>query len=152
MKDENSIDMKKIIYAASAFVLLASYSCNKSAEGNKNVMVEETSDIQVENKNGTVDTTVSIQKTESDGGKIHTEYTDRYVAEDGSSALVTFKNNGKENSISIRSNNKTISAPRKADQGEGVYGNYDFQIVAKNDSVIITQGNNVIALKKARVN
>ncbi|MCB4235891.1 hypothetical protein LDL59_14600 [Kaistella anthropi] len=41
---------------------MASYSCNKSAEGNKNVVVEETSDIQVENKNGTVDTTVSIQK------------------------------------------------------------------------------------------
>ena len=55
------------------------------------------------------------------------EHTDRYVAEDGSSALVTFKNTGKENTISIRSNNKTISAPRKAEKGEGVYGNYDFE-------------------------
>lgn len=144
--------MKKIICAASALMLLASYSCNKPAEGNKNIVVEETSDIQVENNSGKADTSISVEKTENDGGKIQTEYTDRYVAEDGSSALVTFKNNGKENSISIRSNNKTISAPRKADQGEGVYGNYDFQIVAKNDSVIITQGNNVIALKKARVN
>ena len=149
---KNNIVMKKIIYSASAIALLTSYSCNKSTEGNKNVVVEETSDIQVENKNGTVDTTVSIQKTENDGGKIKTEYTDRYVAEDGSSALVTFKNNDKENTISIRSNNKTISAPRKGQKGEGVYGNYDFEIVAKNDSVIITQGNNVIALKKARVN
>lgn len=152
MRDKNNIDMKKIIYAASALMLLTIYSCNKPAEGNKNIVVEETSDIQVENNSGKADTSISVERTENDGGKIKTEYTDRYVAEDGSSALVTFKNNEKENSISIRSNNKTISAPRKADQGEGVYGNYDFQIVAKNDSVIITQGNNVIALKKARVN
>lgn len=152
MRDKNNIDMKKIIYAASALMLLTIYSCNKPAEGNKNIVVEETSDIQVENNSGKADTSISVERTENDGGKIKTEYTDRYVAEDGSSALVTFRNNEKENSISIRSNNKTISAPRKADQGEGVYGNYDFQIVAKNDSVIITQGNNVIALKKARVN
>lgn len=152
MRDKNNIDMKKIIYAASALMLLTIYSCNKPAEGNKNIVVEETSDIQVKNNSGKADTSISVERTENDGGKIKTEYTDRYVAEDGSSALVTFKNNEKENSISIRSNNKTISAPRKADQGEGVYGNYDFQIVAKNDSVIITQGNNVIALKKARVN
>ncbi len=75
-----------------------------------------------------------------------TEITERYVAEDGSSALVTTKE-GEENSISIRSNNKTISAPKKS---EGLYSNYDFEIVKRNDSVIITQGDNVIGLKKAR--
>lgn len=149
---KNNFVMKKIIYSASAIALLTSYSCNKSTEGNKNVIVEESSDIKVDNKNGSIDSTVSIEKIVKNGENTSTERTDRYVAEDGSSALVTFKNTDKEKSISIRSNNKTISAPRKEEKGEGVYGNYDFEIVAKNDSVIITQGNNVIALKKARVN
>ena len=75
------------------------------------------------------------------------EYTERYVGDDGSSALVTFKNTDEEKSISIRSNNKTISAPQKE---VGVYGNFDITIETKNDSIMITQEKNVIYLKKAR--
>jgi len=80
------------------------------------------------------------------------EFTDRYVADDGSSALVTFKTTDNEKSISIRSNNKTISAKQKKQTSEGIiYGNYDFEILSKTDTIKITQGNNVIVLKKARV-
>ena len=123
--------MKKIFYAAAIIGLMANVSCKKSTEGNKNVLVE----------NGTTATSDSAS----------TSKTERYVAEDGSSALVTFIDGEKESSISVRSNNKTIAAPQKSKTAEGgVYGNYDFEIVAKKDTVTITQGDNVILLKKAR--
>ena len=140
--------MKNIVYITATAALLISISCKKTTEGNKSVLVED-SGIQTGNtQNRSGDSTAVAQPNES-RAKMG-EYTERYVAEDGSSALVTFKNSEKENTISIRSNNKTIAAPKKEGAGSGIYGNYDFEIVAKNDSVIITQGNNIISLKKAR--
>lgn len=118
--------MKKILYTAAAITMISFASCSKKESGNKNVISADTENV-AENAN---------------------EETLRYVADDGSSALVTFKNDEDDKSISVRSNNKTISAPLK---GDSVYINYDFTIVAKNDSVTITQGDNVIKLKKARV-
>ena len=140
--------MKKRVFTASAVALLTIANCKKSTEGNKSIIVEDSAVTSKTEEPVKTDSVAVV--TESESGVKKGEYTDRYVAEDGSSALVTFKNTDKENTISIRSNNKTISAPRKADKGEGVYGNYDFEIVSKNDSVIITQGNNIISLKKAR--
>lgn len=140
--------MKNTIFIASVLTFLITSSCNKTTEGNKSIITEEstvsTSNEQVAKPDIPVLTTQNENEVKSG------EYTERYVAEDGSSALVTFKNSDKENTISIRSNNKTIAAPRKAASGPGVYGNFDFEIVSKNDSVIITQGNNIITLKKAR--
>jgi len=121
--------MKKIIYLATVIALSANVSCKKSTAGNSNVLTTEN----------------RTNEAASDSGI--SALTERYVAEDGSSALVTFQNSNEGKSISIRSNNKMISAPEKK---EGVYSNYDFEIVNKNDSITITQGNNVIKLKKAR--
>ena len=140
--------MKNSVFIASAVTLFTFVGCKKSTEGNKGIVVQDSAvEIRTEE---TVKTDSAAVLTENGNSIKAGEYTERYVAEDGSSALVTFKNSDKENTISVRSNNKTISAPRKADKGEGVYGNYDFEIVSKNDSVIITQGNNIISLKKAR--
>ena len=140
--------MKNSVFIASAVILFTIVGCKKSTEGNKSIIVEDSALTSKTDESVKTDSVAVV--TESENGVKKGEYTDRYVAEDGSSALVTFKNSDKENTISVRSNNKTISAPRKADKGEGVYGNYDFEIVSKNDSVIITQGNNIISLKKAR--
>src|SRR5690606_3752387 len=115
--------MKKLVLVASAILFSAVQSCDKK-EGNKSVIAAE-----------------NASDTNRD------EKTERYVAEDGSSALVTVRYNEDDKSISVRSNNKTITAPWKS---EGVYSNYDFEIMTKNDSVKITQGDNVITLKKAR--
>ncbi len=140
--------MKNIVLYASGAALFISLSCNKSTEGNKNIVMQDSA---VERSTEEPVKTDSAAILTENGNTIKAgEYTERYVAEDGSSALVTFRNTDKENTISIRSNNKTISAPKKADAGPGVYGNYDFEIISKNDSVIITQGNNIIGLKKAR--
>ncbi|MBH1960633.1 MAG: hypothetical protein I8H68_11025 [Flavobacteriia bacterium] len=140
--------MKTIVFYAAGAALFISLGCSKSTEGNKSIIVEDSAIESRTEEPGDTDSAAVLTKN---GNNIKAgEYTERYVAEDGSSALVTFKNTDKENTISIRSNNKTISAPKKTDAGPGVYGNYDFEIVAKKDSVIITQGNNIIALKKAR--
>lgn len=117
--------MKNVIYTIAAVILSITISCKKSTDGNKNVLVADNSNVK--------------------------ETTKRFVAEDGTSALVTVFEGDKENSISVRSNNKTISAEQKTKTAEGgIYENYDFQIVAKNDTVTITQGNNVIILRKAK--
>ncbi|WP_332034047.1 hypothetical protein [Kaistella sp.] len=140
--------MKNSVFIESAVILFTIVGCKKSTEGNKSIIVEDSAvEIRTEEP---VKTDSAAVLTENGNSIKAGEYTERYVAEDGSSALVTFKNTDKENTISIRSNNKTISAPKKADAGPGVYGNYDFEIISKNDSVIITQGNNIIGLKKAR--
>lgn len=139
--------MKKIFILAASSLLLLSFSCKKNTEGNKSIIKQESgysADLPKDSMTAPATTTAG-ENTNAP------EYTERYVADDGSSALVTFKNTPKEKTISIRSNNKTISAPQKeAWPKGGVYGNFDITIVAKNDSVTITQEKNVIHLKKAR--
>ena len=114
--------MKKIIIVTFGVSLILLSCGKKENEGNKAVIKNE----QVETIN---------------------EETLRYVASDGSSALVTFKDENGEKSISIYSNKKRIDVPHDRD---GVYRKDDIQVVSKGDSVTITQGENVIELKKAR--
>ncbi len=129
--------MKKLLILPAAVLLFTMGSCDKKNSGNAGVLK--------------ADETTAVTGNASE--KTVNERTDRYVAEDGSSALVTFKETGEEKSISIRSNNKTIAAHLKeTDAEKTVYGNYDFEIVSKKDSITITQGDNVISLKKARSN
>ena len=136
--------MKNTIIIAASSLLLLTYSCKKDTEGNKGVIQKEggySADLPKDSA-AVVENTINTDAP---------EYTERYVGTDGSSALVTFKNSDKEKTISIFSNNKTISAPQKeATEKVKTYGNFDFTIVAKNDSITITQGDNVILLKKAR--
>lgn len=136
--------MKKTFIIAASTILALTVNCKKNTEGNK-VLKQE---------NGYSDSLTVDSTNTSGSNEVNNdsqEVTERYVAVDGSSALVTFRNNDKENTISIRSNNKTISAPQKEAWAKGgVYGNFDINIVAKNDSITITQGDNIIYLKKAR--
>ena len=120
--------MQNLIYTIALVVLAINISCKKSTDGNKNILVENTT---------TTDSLV-------------TETTKRYVGEDGTSALVTIKESEKDNTISVRSNNKIISATLKSKTADGgIYSNFDFEIVAKGDTVTITQEKNVIVLVKA---
>ena len=136
--------MKKTILIAASSALLVISSCTKSSEGNKSVIKQENGYSEDLSK----DTLTVAGETDNTDSQ---EYTERYVGEDGTSALVTFKNTDKEKNISIRSNNKTISAPQKeATEKVRTYGDFDITIVAKNDSITITQEDNVIVLKKAR--
>lgn len=145
--------MKKLIYVLSAFILTAAYSCKKNTEGNKSVIVNEQSATTIDSTNGSSEIPMTADKTSAITTSDMKEVTERYVAEDGSSALVTFRNSDQGNSISIRSNNKTIALPQKDSDGNAtVYENQDIVVKSENDMVTITQGNNVISLKKARIN
>ena len=120
--------MKNLIYTIARVDLAINIRCKKSTDGNKNILVENTT---------TTDSLV-------------TETTKRYVGEDGTSALVTIKESEKDNTISVRSNNKIISAALKSKTVDGgIYSNFDFEIVAKGDTVTITQEKNEIVLVKA---
>lgn len=124
--------MKKTIISMVVLGMLAA-ACTKTPEGNAGVIKE------------------TPGATANQNEATNTEQTERYVAEDGSSAHVTFRETAEGRTISIRSNNKTISAPLKEEKADGdVYGSHDMEIRAGQDSVIITQGDNVIMLKKAR--
>ncbi len=116
--------MKKFLLIIVILSLSVIFGCKKSANGNKGVVVKE----------------ITTK-----------EKTFRYVAEDGSSALVTFIETDKGNAISIRSNNKTITLDQKDSDGNmTVYGNEDIEVRSEGNNVTITQGNNVIELRKAK--
>ena len=136
--------MKKTVLLAASAILMLTLSCNKNTEGNKSVIKQENG-YSADLPKDSVDMTDQITA----GNENAKEYTDRYVGSDGTSTLVTFNN--EEKTISIRSNNKTIAAPQKEVSSAGTtYGNYDFTILVKDDSIKITQEDNIILLKKAR--
>ncbi|MEC5158482.1 hypothetical protein [Chryseobacterium sp. MP_3.2] len=131
--------MKKLIYSAAAIALLFNVSCKKSAEGNTTILITDSG----LTKSGGDSAVITNQNMDS--------YTDRYVTEDGSGALVTFDNSTGKKMISIESNKMTIKAPQiEALSNGGVYADHDFEITSKNDTITIIQGNNVITMKKAR--
>lgn len=116
--------MNKHILIIAAVFLMGLTSCKKEG-GNTGIIVKET-------------------KTENVSYK---ETTYRYVAEDGSNALVTFINSNDGNYISVTSNKKTIKIKQKE---ESVYEENGVVIKSEGDSITITQNDNVIGLKKAR--
>lgn len=150
-ESKTNLIMKNTVYISGFLALFLIQSCNKSTDGNKGVIVSEPSG-KVENSLSVNNDTAQVtsKPIESDKSNLP-EYTQRYVAEDGSSALVTFKKSDDGNTISIRSNNKTITIPQKDSDGTAtVYENDGIVIKSEDNVITITQGNNVISLKKAR--
>ena len=130
--------MRKIIVAALAFSMVA-VGCKKES-GNTGVLKADS-------------VTTTTVTADSNGASAHTqEQTYRYVAEDGSSALVKFTNSGKDgNYISITSNKKTIKVKQKETTPNGaVYEENSVLVKSESDKVTIEQDGNVIELKKAR--
>lgn len=116
--------MKKFwILTIGAFLLTV--QCGKN-EGNKSVLKADSKEQVDENEK---------------------EITYRYVATDGSSALVTFKEDEDAKSISIFSNKKRIEA---TEETPGTYKKDDITIRQFGDSIKITQGENIIELRKAK--
>ena len=132
--------MNKIIFILAVSMLMA---CKKES-GNTGVIVKDGS--------SSVATTDSLPAdTSGESSTAVREETYRYVADDGSSAHVTFGTSDDGKYISIRSNNKTINVKHKETTAVGdVYGEHDIIVNAEGDSLTITQAGNVIALKKAR--
>lgn len=142
-----TLTMKKTFIIAASSMLIVTLSCKKNTAGNKSIIEQENGYSADLPKDSTNVATHQPDEAEYDSK----DYTDRYVANDGSSALVTFNNTAKVKTISIRSNNKTITTPQtEAFVKGGIYKDFDITIIAKNDSITITQEKNVIHLTKAR--
>ena len=142
--------MRKIISAA-VVLSLTVISCKKES-GNTGVIKEENKEVTVTNNNGVIDSTASSETYTKDVNGETQEHTYRYVAEDGSSALVKFSNSTKDgNYIAITSNKKTIKVKQKEAWAKGaIYEENGITIKSEGDKVTIEQGGNVIELKKAR--
>lgn len=96
---------------------------------------------------------VSCKKEGGNTGVVkanETPATVRYVAEDGSNALVSYTTSEGAEFISINSNNHTIRVKEAGEEnGNKLYSENGVDVVVKEDSLIITQTNAVIGLKKA---
>ncbi|MHA6696916.1 hypothetical protein [Chryseobacterium sp. A301] len=127
----------KLLLLALPAVLL--FSCSKT-EGNKGIVVADSQD--------TISTTavdsVNLSYTMEPG-------TFRYVAFDGSNTNVTFATENGGNTITLKSNQLTLTVPQvDSKDNEAIYKDHDIEIRAFGDSIVLDQGDNVIELKKAR--
>lgn len=139
--------MKKGLIIAVSAVALSLFSCNKSENGNKNVIKSDGSE-PILADNGKVDSTINYN-TDINGKKtIKTDYV--YKATDGSLVKVVF--NYEEKTVSIRSNNKTFILNKVHSTGnETTYEKMDMKAKVKGDSLILDQGNNIIELVKTKI-
>jgi len=140
--------MKKMVFVLSATLTLAVMSCNKSTEsGNKGVMMSDGSE-PILADNGKVDSTIHYD-TDVNGKKtLKTDYV--YKATDGNLVKVVF--NYDDNTMSVRSNNKTFILNKIESKGnETTYEKMDMKATVKGDSLILDQGNNLIQLVKTKI-
>ena len=141
--------MKKSIFTL-GFAAFSIIACKKES-GNQNIIKEENVETTVTNDNGIIDSTTSTSKIIKNGDQETQEHTYRYVAEDGSSANVTFTNSNDGNFISIKSNKKTIKVKQKEAWAKGaIYEENGIEVKSEGDNITITQGNNLIELRKAK--
>ncbi|KMQ68133.1 hypothetical protein ACM39_09780 [Chryseobacterium sp. FH2] len=138
--------MKKgLLIAASAVTLLL--SCNKNESGNKNVLKSDSLETILAD-NGKVDSTINYNTDVNGKKSIKTDYV--YKATDGSLVKVVF--NYKENTMSVRSNNKTFILNKVESKGnETTYEKMDMKATVKGDSLILDQENNLIQLVKTKI-
>ena len=144
--------MKKSLLALGAVLTLAVVSCKKSESGNKSVIKTDSTETVVTDHNGKVDSVTQSSSTVDINGQ-KTEKTDFvYKAMDGTLVKVVFKNDPKENTLTITSNKKTFVLTKAETKGdETVYKKDDMTAKVKGDSLHLEQGNNIIPLKRTKI-
>lgn len=144
--------MKKSLLALGAVLALTVISCKKSESGNKSVIKTDSAETVVTDNNGKIDSVTQSSSTVDVNGQ-KTEKTDFvYKAMDGTLVKVVFKNDPKENTLTITSNKKTFVLTKeetKAD--ETIYKKDDMTATVKGDSLHLQQGNNIIPLKRTKI-
>lgn len=128
--------------------MLAVISCKKSTEsGNKSVMKSDGSE-PILADNGKVDSTIHYSTDVNGKKSVKTDYV--YKATDGNLVKVVF--NYDENTMSVRSNNKTFILNKVESKGnETTYEKMDMKATVKGDSLILDQGDNLIQLVKTKI-
>lgn len=144
--------MKKSLLALGAVLTLTVISCKKSESGNKSIIKTDSSETVVTDHNGKIDSVSQSSSTVDVNGQ-KTEKTDFvYKAMDGTLVKVVFKNDPKENTLTITSNKKTFVLTKAETKGdETVYKKDDMTAKVKGDSLHLEQGNNIIPLKRTKI-
>ena len=134
--------MKKMTLSAALFSVII--ACNKSADGNKSVLKENSEVTTISNENGVTDSaSASSSSTEIDGKTTQKEETRTYKASNGNRANVVIFSSPKENTMTIRANGQKYVLDKKS---ETKYERNSVNVEIKGDSLFIVQGDNVIEL------
>lgn len=141
--------MKKNSLILGLATTLAFVSCKK----NENRITSESlsTETEIVDDNGKIDsaTTTSVEK-EVNGKKV-TSISYPYKANDGSRAKATFTNDGKSKLITIEANNhKFVLDFKKATAKGELYERNSISAEATADSLLISQGDNIIPLVKIK--
>ena len=129
-------------------VALSFISCKKDTDS-KMMKESYSTETTVVDNNGKVDS-VTTTSMEKDANGIKTKSVSfPYKASDGSRAKATFTENGKTKTIVIEANKKQIVLDFKRTAGTSdFYEKNGITAESTKDSLLITQGNNVIHLSK----
>ncbi|WP_379967442.1 hypothetical protein [Epilithonimonas sp. UC225_85] len=131
-------------------IALALVSCKKD---NESKMMKQTyaTETTVTDDNGKIDSATMTKVEKEVNGKKTSSVSYPYKAEDGTRAKATFTNDGKSKTITIEANNMkyVLDFKRAIPTGE-IYERNSISAESSEDSLLISQGNNVIHLGKIK--
>ncbi|MDP9957608.1 hypothetical protein [Epilithonimonas hungarica] len=129
--------------------ILVLISCKKN--DTKKVSESYSTTTEIVEKDGKIDTVTTTSAEKEVNGKKTTSISYPYKASDGSRAKATFIDNGKAKTITIEANNmKYVLDFKKATPTGELYERNTISAEASEDSLLISQGNNVIHLAKVK--
>lgn len=142
--------MKTNYLILSVSLALLSTSCKKDEDSKMMKQTYATENTVTENNGKTDSAATTSTETEVDGKKVST-VSYPYKAEDGTRAKATFINDGKSKTITIEANNVkyVLDFKRAIPTGE-IYERNSISAEVSEDSLLISQGNNVIHLGKIK--
>jgi len=131
-------------------IALGLVSCKKNDESK---MMKQTyaTETRVTDDNGKIDSATTTSMEKDVNGTVTKNYSFPYKAADGSRAKATFDDNGKSKTITIEANNMkyVLDFKRATSTGE-LYERNSISAESSEDSLLISQGNNVIHLGKIK--
>jgi len=131
-------------------VALALASCKKN-EDSKMMKQTYATETTVTDDNGKIDSAITTSMEKDVNGNVTKNYSFPYKAADGSRAKATFDDNGKSKTVTIEANNmKYVLDFKKATTTGELYERNSISAETTNDSLLISQGNNVIHLGKVK--
>ncbi|WP_312769568.1 hypothetical protein [Epilithonimonas sp.] len=130
-------------------IALALVSCKKN--DTKRTSESYSTETTVTDENGKIDSMTTTSAEKEVDGKKTTSVSFPYKASDGSRAKATFLSDGKAKTITIEANNmKYVLDFKKATPTGELYERNTISAEASEDSLLISQGNNVIHLAKVK--
>lgn len=131
-------------------VTLALVSCKKN-DSKRTSESYSTTTTKIVDDNGKIDSVTTSSMEKEVDGKKESSVSYPYKASDGSRAKATFIDNGKSKTITIEANNmKYVLDFKKATLTGELYERNSISAESSEDSLLISQGNNVIHLGKVK--